>query len=62
MKHGDLVKTKAITGGKRHLARRAGVGVLFQDGYNLMIRWPNGFIENSCVYFEHELELVSESR
>ena len=52
MKVGDLVKVKASDL----------VGVLFQDGYNLMIRWPNGFIENSCVYFEHELELVSESR
>lgn len=62
MKAGDLVMTKEITGGKRHLARRKGVGVLFQDGCNLMILWPNGFIENSCVYFEHELETVSETR
>ena len=62
MKAGDLVITKAITGGERHLARRAGVGVLFQDDYNLMILWPNGFIENSCVYFEHELEVINESR
>ena len=34
------------------------VGILFQDGYNLMILWSSGFIENSCVYFEHELEVV----
>ena len=63
MKVGDLVITKASIGdGERRLALREGVGVLFQDDYNLMILWPNGFIENSCVYFEHELEVVSESR
>ena len=52
MKPGDLITAK-----ESDLT-----GVLFQDGYNLMIFWSNGFIENSCVYFEHELEVVNESR
>ena len=52
VKAGDLVTVKT-----NNL-----VGILFQDGYNLMILWSNGSIENSCIYFEHELEVVSESR
>ena len=47
MKAGDLVTVKA----------NDLVGVLFQDGYNLMILWSNGLIENSCSYFEYELEV-----
>jgi hypothetical protein len=58
MKVGDLV----IVNTALPETREEGVGVLFQDGFNLMILWPDGFIENSCIYFEHELEVVSESR
>lgn len=49
MKPGNLVTVK-----ESNLS-----GILFQDGYNLMILWSNGFIENSCAYFEHELEVIN---
>ena len=51
MKVGDLVTVKTVKASDL-------VGILFQDGYDLMILWSSGFIENSCVYFEHELEVV----
>ena len=52
MKVGDLVK--------RVYSSNNDTGILFQDGYNLMILWSNGLIKNSCDYFTHELEVVNE--
>ena len=54
MKIGDLVK--------RAYSSNSATGILFQDGYNLMILWSNGIIKNSCDYFAYELEVVNENR